>query len=206
MTKYLQLILLLLMEAFLGSTEGLSQTDSLWTREKSEQWCKSKVWAEGLKPNVFSGVNVVEFAKQFNKNKALWVKAFDFLKNTKFDTCKAGKYYLMGDIVYVTIMDNKPKSLDETKWEAHRKYIDVQYVFKGMEKMGVAPVLKATEVEPYSEKKDIGFYSVPEKDCKYYVARQDSFLIFFPSDAHRPNIKISGYDSDKKIVIKIKAD
>jgi YhcH/YjgK/YiaL family protein len=112
----------------------------------------------------------------------------------------------MGDIVYVTITDNKPKPFEDTKWEAHRKYIDVQYIFKGKEKMGVAPIAGATEVEPYNDKKDVGFYSIPEKDCKYYIARPDSLFIFFPSDAHRPNIKADGYDTDKKIVIKIKAD
>ena len=206
MKKLSQLILLLLMEAFFGSKGCLAQLDSVWTLKKSEQWCKSRVWAEGLKLNVFSGVNVVEFAIQFNKNKPLWNKAFDYLKNTKFDTCKAGKYYLMGDLVYVTVTDNKPKPFDATKWEAHKKYIDIQYIVKGKEKMGVAPFALATELEPYNDKKDVGFYSIPEKDCKYYIARPDSLFIFFPSDAHRPNIRIDGYDSDKKIVIKIKAD
>jgi len=108
--------------------------------------------------------------------------------------------------VYVTVSDNKTKAFEETKWEAHKKYIDIQYVAKGKEKMGVAPFEKAIEVEPYNDKKDVGFYSISALESKFYIAQPDTFLIFFPSDAHRPNIKIDGVDADKKIVIKIRVE
>jgi len=38
----------------------------------------------------------------------------------------------------------------------------------------------------------------------YYTAGQDEFFLFFPNNAHRPTIKAEGFDSSKKIVIKIK--
>jgi biofilm protein TabA len=203
--KNSRLLIILLLLIFINNI-GKAQETGSWTQEKADQWCNSRIWANGLQLQVFKGVNSIEFATQYNKNKSYWEKAFAYLNNLKLDTISAGKYYLMGDTVYVSVSDNKPKQFNETKWEAHKKYIDIQYVAKGKEKMGIGPFSKVTEIEVYSEKKDVGFYSLPEADCKYYIAQPDTFLIFFPADAHRPNIKIEGCDADKKVVIKIKAD
>jgi YhcH/YjgK/YiaL family protein len=198
--------LVLFLQLILITVTENAQTNNTWTKGNATQWCNSRAWASTMKLQVYKDVNTIDFANQYHKNKTAWDKAFAYLSNHKLDTISAGKYYLMGDTVFVTVSDNKPKTFEETKWEAHKKYIDIQYVAKGKEKMGVASFSKATEIEPYNDKKDVGFYSMPESECKYYVAQPDTFLIFFPSEAHRPNIRIDGIDADKKIVIKIKVE
>ena len=52
------------------------------------------------------------------------------------------------------------------------------------------------------EKKDVANYSAKEE---LYSAKPGTFFIFFPSDAHKPNITTGGNKPDKKIVIKVKA-
>jgi biofilm protein TabA len=76
-------------------------------------------------------------------------------------------------------------------------------VIKGEEKIGVAPIGSATVIKPYDAAKDIANYTV---EGKYYTASPDEFFLFFPGDAHRPNIKVTGYDTVKikKLVIKIR--
>jgi YhcH/YjgK/YiaL family protein len=180
--------------------------DQTWTPEKATKWFEAKEWANGMTLKVYDAVNKQEFAKQYNKNKAYWDKAFAYLKNTNLDTVTPGKYFLDGTNVFISVTESKSKAFEATKWEAHRKYIDIQYIIKGKEKMGVAPFAKAKEVEPYNETKDIGFYSVAEADSKFYIAEPGTFLIFFPQEAHRPSIKVDGFDTTKKIVIKVKAD
>ena len=197
---------IIMLYTFGYTIQAQTSPNQIWTKESATQWLNSKTWKGEMTLSVYKAVDVVEFATQYHKNKIRWDKAFFYLKNQKLDTISAGKYYLMGDTVYVSVTDNKPKAFEATKWEAHKKYIDIQYVAKGKEKMGVAPVSKGSVVEPYIETKDVGFYSLPEPDCKYYVAQPDTFLIFFPAEAHRPNIKIEGCDTDKKIVIKVRAD
>jgi len=176
------------------------------TKEQAIKWLNSKEWANGLSLKVYDSVNVQEFAKQYNTNKSYWDKAFAYLKNTNLDTVSIGKYFLDGDNVIATVSENKPKDFADTKWEAHKKYIDIQYIIRGKEKMGVAQVSKGTVVDQYNETKDVGFYSVADADSKFYLAEPGVFLIFFTSEAHRPNIKVDGCDSDKKIVIKVKAN
>ncbi len=194
--------ILLAFTAICISYPALAQTTNL----NSAQWLKAKEWANGLSLKVYDSVNAPEFEKQYNKNKVYWDKAFAYLKNTNLDTISPGKYFLDGDNVIATVSENKPKEFEATKWEAHRKYIDIQYIINGKERMGVAPLSKATVVEPYNETKDVGFYSIADADSKFYLAEPGVFLIFFPCETHRPNIKTDGCDKDKKIVIKVKAD
>jgi YhcH/YjgK/YiaL family protein len=169
-----------------------------------DNWFNSREWANGLKLDAHKSTDIKEFYSQYAKNKAYWDKAFAYLRDTDLENVASGKYNLDGDNVYVSVTEGPTKTFENTKWEAHRKYIDIQYVVRGKEQMGVAPLSKAVNIEPYNSDKDIGFYQVPEDDCKYYVAEPGTFLIFFPQDAHRPSIKTEGTDADKKIVIKIK--
>ena len=44
-------------------------------------------------------------------------------------------------------------------WEAHRKYIDVQYIVDGSERMGYTYLRSELVVrEPYDPQKDFAFY------------------------------------------------
>ena len=198
------LILLILMNTNHLSAQTISNRS--WTEKEALAWLNARDWANGLNQKVFAGVNTIEFAKQYNRNKAIWDKAFAFLKETDLDSIAPGKYPIDGDNVYAIVSDGKPKLFEETKWEAHRKYIDIQYIILGKEKMGVASISKASVIDEFSEPKDVGFYDIPDTDSKYYTAEPGTFLLFFPQDAHRPGIRTEGCDWDKKIVIKVKAD
>jgi YhcH/YjgK/YiaL family protein len=194
---------------------GILQTNNMtaqisanqtWTKKEAVKWLNTRDWAHGLKLKVFDGVNAIEFAKQYHKNKVHWDKAFAYLKETNLDSIAPGKYSIDGDNVYATVIVGKTKAFEDKNWEAHRKYIDIQYVINGKEKMGVAPSSPAIVLEEYNETEDVELYMIAKTDCKFYKAEPGIFFIFFPEDAHQPGIKIEGYDSDKKMVIKVKAD
>lgn len=186
----------------IGKAVLAQQPDSArWTISTAQKWVKSRVWAQGLKIKVHPSVNSLEFAKQYHANKAWWDKAFAFLSNKKLDTLPPGKYVIDGTNVYATITEAPSREFDQSGWEAHRNYIDLQYVIKGKERIGVAPVLSAIVVKPYDETKDAAGYKV---DGKFYIATPGEFFLFFPADAHRPNIKVEKYYLVKKLVIKIR--
>ncbi len=146
-------------------------------------------------------INKAEFAKQYQINKIFWDKAFAFLKNHDLQTLAVGRYAVDSDNVYVMITENPTKNMDSTKWESHRNYIDLQMVINGEEKIGVADITKLTITMPYDASKDVANYS---GEGNFYTAMPDTFFLFFPSDAHRPNITTNGNKPDKKIVIKIR--
>ena len=179
---------------------NLFAQDNTWTKKKAKKWLKKKEWLGGLQLKPHKTVDVVEFARQYHANKAAWDKAFAFLKNNDLNKIAKGKYPIDGENVIASVTTDSTKNFDKTNWESHRKYIDIQYVINGEELMGVYPVAKATVTREYDEKKESANYSA---DGKLYSATPGTFFIFFPSDAHRPNITPGGNKVDKKIVIKV---
>jgi biofilm protein TabA len=193
---------LLLFFAFLSLiATAFAQDTSAWNEKSATKWVHSKEWKNGLKLKVHSSVNNVVFAEQYHKNKAAWDKAFAFLRDSDLLTLKPGKYVIDGDNVYATITEAPSKTFEQSAWESHRKYIDLQYVIKGKEKIGVSPITTATVIKPYDDARDAANYTA---EGVYYIAEPGTFFLFFPGDAHRPNIKVDGYDVVKKLVIKIK--
>ena len=174
-----------------------------WTGKTAKKWVKSGVWRNGVSLKPHSSINDIEFAQQYEKNKEGWDKAFLFLSDSKLDTLSPCIYVIDGPNVYATITNVPSKEFDQSAWESHRNYIDLQYVIKGKEKIGVAPIGSATVIKPYDAAKDAANYTA---EGKYYIATPDEFFLFFPGDAHRPNIKVAGYDTIriKKLVIKIR--
>jgi DNA sulfur modification protein DndE len=152
-----------------------------------------------LKPH--NSINQKEFDRQYRANKPLWDKTFEFLRTTDLGKLEKGDYPLAGDSAVVKVTYGPAREEKDAKWEAHKKFIDVQLVGEGKEKIGVAEVSKATIVTPYNDSKDVANYEAV--GC-YYVAEPGTFFIFFPSDAHRPGIKLDN-NNVRKIVVKILA-
>ena len=198
--KKLFLSALLFGGSFLFMT-AVAQNTNEWTKNKSKKWFKEKEWLGGLELKPHKTVDVQEFARQYHLNKSYWDKAFAFLKNTDLNKIAKGKYPIDGENVYASVTADSSKNFDKTNWESHRKYIDIQYVINGEEKIGVYPVSKATVTKEYDDKKDAANYSA---DGKLYSATPGTFFIFFPTDAHRPNITPGGNKVVKKIVIKVR--
>jgi YhcH/YjgK/YiaL family protein len=170
-------------------------------KEKAEKCFASGEWRDGLKYTPHTSIDKEMFGTQYKKNKALWDKAFGFLRVTNLDSIKPGKYPIVGDSVFASVTESPTKEMSNSKWEFHKKYVDLQMVIKGTEKMGAYDVTKINITDPYNETKDIGFGTYAEGD--YYVAEAGTFFLFFPAHAHRPSLKVEGCDKDKKIVIKI---
>ena len=172
-----------------------------WTVKSAKKWVKSGEWGGGLQLKVNSKVDNVEFARQYHANKAVWDKAFAFMRDNKLEDLAPGKYPIDGDNTYASVTNAPSKEFNKSAWESHRRYIDLQYVIIGKEKIGVAPLSEATVTKPYNEAKDGANY---DAEGKYYTATPGEFFLFFPNDVHRPNIKVDGYDTVKKLVIKIR--
>jgi YhcH/YjgK/YiaL family protein len=197
--KTSKIILILTFLLIAGST--YAQTDSAANVKKANKWIKSHVWAKDLKIKPDPSINSVEFERQYESNKELWDKAFTYLGDEKLNIIAPGKYLIDGDNAFAIITLGPPKKLEDVKWESHRKYIDLQYVIKGKIKIGVSPVSAAKVTEPYTDSRDAANYTA---EGRYLTATPKEFFLFFPQDAHRPDIKVDGSDTLRKLVIKIR--
>ena len=195
-------VLLIFVSPLFMQLAAQSSSNEVWTKKTAKKWVKKMEWKNGLKLNPHETVNDIEFAKQYHINKEYWDKAFAYLKDNDLKTLEKGRHPIDGENVFAIVTEDPSKNFDKTNWESHRKYIDLQSVIEGEEKIGVYAVLKAKVTKEYDEAKDVANYSA---DGKLYSAKPGTFFLFFPSDAHRPNITPGGNLVVKKIVIKIRA-
>lgn len=127
--------------------------------------------------------------------------ALEFLEGNDLDALKEGRYEIDSDNVFAIVAEYNTKIKDVSGWEAHKKYIDIQYVVKGREFIGynnIDSMMKKTE---YDNQKDILFFN---GDGDFVKLEEGMFGIYFPEDVHMPAISCAEGDKVKKVVIKVK--
>jgi YhcH/YjgK/YiaL family protein len=129
--------------------------------------------------------------------------AIDYLRRTDFSKLANGRYELDGDRVYAIVQRYKTKPQTEAKWEAHRQYLDIQYVVEGNERMGYAFLHDKMPVEKeYDAEKDYALYHATGD---FLAVPAGSFAIFAPHDVHSPGVATGGPESVSdvcKVVVK----
>lgn len=168
-----------------------------------KEWFNKGPWREDLEIAPDQSIDMEKFHAHYQENSGLWEKVFEFLVEQDLETLEPGKYDLAGDSLFAKVDRYVTKNEEEALFEAHRKYIDLQYIIEGEERIGVSELKGYEVVEPYDEERDIAFYTLPQNN--YRVADNERFFIFFPTDAHRPCVKTDYKKPVKKIVFKILA-
>lgn len=143
--------------------------------------------------------NISKYAS-INKN---FIKAFRFIEENNLEEFSEGKYEVDGDNVFISIQTYITRDEVENKWEAHKKYIDIQYILKGTEVMGYKNLLDLNLTEDLLEEKDVAFYEEVENWVKLNLKAGD-FAIFFPEDGHKPCCLSKEPELILKAVIKVK--
>ena len=129
--------------------------------------------------------------------------AFDYLLDTDLERLADGKYELDGDRLFALAFRYTSQPRGAGTWEAHRRYADLQYIVRGEERMGVALEGRLVE-KPYDASRDCLFLS---GECGDIVTvRAGEFAIFWPGEAHMPNLAVDAPASVSKVVVKIACD
>ncbi len=115
--------------------------------------------------------------------------AFDLLRSTPFDELADGRHEIMGDSLVMIIEHVEGKGRESARLEAHRKYIDVQYIVPGKgaapQEFGWRPTAGCSETTAaYDKSKDIVYFG--DKPELWLPVLPGHFAVFFPSDAHAP--------------------
>lgn len=127
-------------------------------------------------------------------------KAVEYIRNTDFASLENGKHSIEGDKLYAVLMEYETVDANECKLEAHRKYIDLQYVISGYENIGVALLSDQQIFQDYNPDDDCALYNA---GCSKLKISEGEFAIFFPNDLHMPCLKIIDPVHVRKVVVKI---
>ena len=127
--------------------------------------------------------------------------AIDWLNSHTLDALENGKTIIDGENVFVNVMDADLRDADGAAFEYHRRYADLQIDITGGEGWGYTN-------EPGEE---VGKYAV---DCGFQDSAsvvsgalgEGRFVLFFPTELHKPGLVQDGCANVRKAVVKIKME
>jgi YhcH/YjgK/YiaL family protein len=204
--KKIILLFVFISGTIMGFTGCKSSVDpSGWTNTEIDQWFEKHEWLNGWNVSPDPSINKKEFAVYYFKNRERWDKAFAFLKDNDLSKLEVKRHDIDGDNLYSSVSEYLTKNEEDVKFEAHRKYIDIQYVINGAEQMSITPLSdRKEELVAYDPAKDVEFMTV--NSTASYEATPEKLFIFFPSDIHRPSVKIGENKNVRKVVVKVRID
>ncbi len=129
-------------------------------------------------------------------------KAFDFILKAAKDGVDTGKHVIDGDTVYANVSEYETKT--EGVYEAHKNYIDLQYVLEGHEQIFWKNIADCEVTKEYDAEGDYMLLTADEPVVLDMPA--GAFAILYPEDVHAPSRAYKAVSKVKKIVVKIKVD
>lgn len=111
-----------------------------------------------------------------------------------------GAYEINGSGAFASVSEYESRPESEGFLEYHRKFIDIQLLLQGRERIGIAD-RKNCRDRGYETEKDLGRL---EGAADFITLDRTNFAVFFPQDGHMPQISCAGQrEKIKKIVFKI---
>lgn len=108
---------------------------------------------------------------------------------------------MLSDGNKILVQELDTKSPEGQRCEAHREYLDVQYIVEGEEVVGWAPLEKLTLDGEFNTAKDKGMYTGP---VDFIRIQAGHCYVAYPEDGHMPNLHLDTAKHVKKLVLKLK--
>ena len=124
----------------------------------------------------------------------------EFLRNATPDT--ENGVHELNPRVKAIVSEYETKSVNENGFEAHKKYIDIQYVLQGREMVCCLPLDQLQLTTPYKEENDVALYAACTQPLEMTIG-EGRFAVFFPQDGHMPSLCLEHPEVVKKVVVKV---
>ena len=131
-----------------------------------------------------------------NKN---FQTAFNYITTTNLQQLTEGKQIIDGDNCFAIVNRYKTKLIKDSFAESHRKYIDIQFMVSGSEKIGFGHIHNFNTGD-YIEESDLQKH---EGELDFVTLTDSHFTILFPDDVHMPGIINNIQSEVLKIVVKV---
>lgn len=146
---------------------------------------------------IFDHISHQAFSRQAYPGLA---EAFDYL--LAFDPATApGKYPIDGDRIYAMVQEYETGPAEEKVYEAHRRYLDLQYLVEGEEVIYHSALDRLQVTKPYQDEGDYALFSGPRDQA--LIFRPGYWAVFFPQDAHVPCCVHGKPGRVRKVVVKV---
>lgn len=110
--------------------------------------------------------------------------AFEFLRGLG-SAPAIGRHEIDGDFAYALVQQYETRPVAGAQLEAHRRYIDIQYIARGSEAIFWAPLAGLSVTMPHDAAKDVELLTASTNMIPVPI-RAGQCAILFPEDAHAP--------------------
>ena len=141
----------------------------------------------------------LEHLEMYAARDPLLAAVCDFVKSRDLSALEPGQITLR-DGVYAIVSDNQTRAAG--KFEAHRRYADLQLVLEGDEIIECAPIEEMRGGEGYDAEGDAELFDCAPEGAVQIKLRKMQFLALYPQDAHKPLLRWRS-DTSRKIIFKI---
>ncbi len=145
---------------------------------------------------------IIDKIENIEKYSEIPQKAVEFIKNLSAQTPVG--HYEISENIYANVDVYETKTFENCKFEAHKKYIDIQILLEGTEKLDFISVDGLNIAEAYDASRDVMFFENPEKFSDSVILEAGKFAFIGTHEAHKPQIAINNKpEKVKKVVVKI---
>ena len=116
----------------------------------------------------------------------------------------ANGVYEINPRVKAIVSEYTTKEINGNGYEAHREYIDIQYLISGEEKICCLPLEYLKKTKSYNKDQDAAFYEEATIKPQEFLLGNGYFAILFPQDGHMPQLCVNTPRIVKKVVVKVK--
>ena len=111
--------------------------------------------------------------------------AFGFLRCEDLARLPDGRHEIDGDRVFAVVARVDGRGPDQSPLEIHRRYVDIQFVIGGEDRIGWLPAPDCRQIaSPYDEQTDLGYFN--DRPTSWLTLPPGVFAAFYPEDAHAP--------------------
>lgn len=130
----------------------------------------------------------------------LFPRVAAFLAGADLAALAVGRHEIGDEGCFALVSEYETLAPGEGFIECHGRYVDVQLLLSGVERVGVCP-RSACRVTACDEAAD---FETLEGEVDYVTLRPGLFAVFLPQDAHMPKLRHgAGAASVRKVVVKV---
>ena len=145
----------------------------------------------------------INWRRYLSGNHSIWCQAFELIRSLTPDVAE-GRQTVLPNQLYANIFSYNAKPLEETKIEAHRKFIDIQTLLIGQEILAYCPLDRLVRLQEYDAEGDCELFQTQPEILTMCQMVPGNFAVFFPGEGHTA-LQNSGHPGCqvKKVVVKV---
>ena len=133
-------------------------------------------------------IGMIKDAARYDVLSGRIAEALKWLQTVDTSVLQEGKNPIRGEDIFCSVHFYDTTGADARPWEGHRKYIDIHFIIKGEEIIGISPIDVMQIKKDYDAQTD--FIEFEGATQQQILLKEGMFLIAFPEDIHKTALQV----------------